>query len=171
MALKKAIKTGGDFLDLKDLARSGPVLAVFRLREWQPAEPGEFGPKLPVIADVLICSGPRAGEVCTSERFFGAITTALRGVKNPKKGEPIPAPTNDLGDDIAVRVKLINEGKGNESAVGDEPSDAEIETIEMHYRDGAGFESVARELVGAGAPATNGAAVNGAPVADKKPWE
>lgn len=167
MALKKAINTGGDYLDLKELARGTTgILCVFRIREFQTAEPGKFGPRLPVVADVLIASGPRAGEVCANERFFGAITTALRGVRNPKQGEPIPTPTNAVGDDVAVRVKVANEGQGNETAVGDEPTDAECDAIELYYRDGAGFTVQAAEapaMAGAGAPA------GGAP--SSRPWD
>lgn len=159
--LKRATNTGGDFLDLKQLAAEagGTVLAVFRLREFGAAEPGDFGPILPVTADVLICSGPRAGEVHMSERFIGAITGTLRGVKNPKKGEPVPEPVNAAGDEIAGRVKVINEGKGNAAAVADDPSDPEYAEIERVHAGGAAWTA---QQVSVPPQAANGMAAAGA---------
>lgn len=165
MALQKAIKTGGDFLDLKELCAEsgGTVLAVFRIREFPAAEKGDFGPILPVIADVLVCSGPREGEVHAGERFIGAITGTLRGVKNPKRDEPIPAPATAPGSEIAGRLKVINEGKGNASAVLDTPSDVEYAAIEKVHADGAGWTTA---QVSVPAQASNGEPV----AAGTRPW-
>src|SRR5687767_10130328 len=87
--LQKAIKTGGDFLDLKELAADGPVCVVFRVRQYHDPEPaqGFDGINLPVTADVLVASGPRTGEVHVAEKFIGAITSSLRGVRNPNKSK------------------------------------------------------------------------------------
>lgn len=164
MTLAKPTVTGGDFLDLKELAANGPVLAVFRIRAFEDAEMGDFGAyKVPVLADVLICSGPRKGEVHTSERFIGAPTNALRGVKNPKKGEQPAAPTTKAGDELAVRVAVV-EKKGANPFVGlDTPSDVEFAAIvEVHGPNGEGWNAAP-----APALATAGAA---APAADGRPW-
>jgi hypothetical protein len=143
MTLAKPVVTGGDFLDLKELAADGPVLAVFRIRAFEDPEMGDFGAyKVPVIADVLICSGPRKGEVHTSERFIGAPTNALRGVKNPKKGEQPQPPTTKTGDEIAARVSVV-EKKGSNPFVGlDTPSDVEFAAIAGVHADGAGWSAV-----------------------------
>lgn len=142
MALKRAVRTGGDFLDLKQLVRdsNGECLAIFRIKEFQASEKatGFEGLNLPVIADVLVCSGPRSGEVHLGERFIGAITSALRGVRNPKvaKGETEQAPVNEVGDEIVTRLKILNPNAANAGVVGDEPSDAECDAIEKIYDDG-----------------------------------
>lgn len=141
MALQRAARIGGDFLDLKELANAGPVLAVFRVREFLPAEPGDYGPNVPVIADVLVCSGPRAGEVHLGERFIGAVTGTLRGVKNPKKGEQPAPPETAVGDEIAARITVV-ERKGNAPFVGlDTPSDPEYAAIEQVHADGAAWNA------------------------------
>jgi hypothetical protein len=157
MTLAKPVVTGGDFLDLKELAADGPVLAVFRIREFEDKEMGDFGAyKVPVIADVLICSGPRKGEVCKSERFFGAPTNALRGVRNPKKGEEPEPPTTKIGDEIAGRVSIVSK-KGSNPFVGlDTPSDVEFAAIAEVHANGAGWSA---------APAAQPAAAAGRP-----PW-
>src|SRR5882757_1884159 len=111
MALQRAIKTGGGFLDLKEIAADGPVLAVFRVQEFHAAEKatGFDGINLPVTADVLICSGPGTGEVHLAEKFIGAITSVLRGVRNPRanKGEQPQPPTTKVGDEIVARIKVL----------------------------------------------------------------
>ena len=137
MALQRAPQLGGDFLDLKDLARGGPVLAVFKINEFcQPeAATGFAGTNVPVVADVLIASGPRAGEVVLGERLIGAITAPLRGVRNPnaQKGIGVQNPVNQVGAEIVVRLKLVIPGKGNEGVVGDQPSEPETATVEQLY--------------------------------------
>ena len=153
MALKRGQRIGGGgFLDLRELAADRPVLCIFRIREFCEPEPGDFGPKLPVIADVLICDGPRKGEVHLGENFIGAITAALRGVPNPNKdkGIPITPPENAVGDELVLRVDVINKGKHNAGAVGNEPSDADYAAAEAVHADGKGWDGAA-EPVRAGA--------------------
>lgn len=141
MTLKRAKRTGGAFLNLKELVAEsgGQVLAVFRIVEFQESEKatGFHGVNLPVVADVFIASGPRAGEVHLGERFIGAITSALRGVRNPNitKGEKAEEPTNEIGDEIVCRLKVLNPGQPNAGVVGDEPSDAECDAVEELYSD------------------------------------
>lgn len=159
MALQRATKTSGGFLDLKELAADGPILCVFRVVEFQEPEKatGFDGINLPVIADVLVCSGSRTGEVHLGERFIGAITSTLRGVRNPKsnKGEQPQPPTTHVGAEIVARVKVLNPGKANAGAVGDEPSDTEFGAVEQVYQGGAAWNSAsadtAQQPVGAGA--------------------
>lgn len=166
MPLQRAVKTGGDFLDLKELCAEsgGTVLAVFRVREFQPAEnaTGFVGQNVPVIADVLICSGPRVGEVHEGERFIGAITATLRGVKNPnaQKNVPVLPPVNEVGAEIATRMKVLNPGKANAGVVGDTPSDVEYAEIERIYADGAAWTAAQTTVP---AQAANGMAAAGAP--------
>ena len=160
MALQKAKRTGGGFLDLRELAADGPVLAVFRIVEFQAPEKasGFDGVNLPVVADVLICDGPRKGEVHLGERFIGAITSTLRGVRNPRtaKGEQPQPPETAVGDEIVTRIKVLHPGNANAGAVGDEPSDTEMAAVEQVYDGGgawaAGTSAAAeREPVAAGA--------------------
>lgn len=142
MTLAKPTVTGGDFLDLKELTANGPVLAVFKIRSFEEPEMGDFGAyKVPVVADVLICSGPRKGEVHRSEKFIGAPTNALRGVKNPKKGEQPEPPTTQIGQELAVRVATVAK-KGANPFVGlDIPSDVEFAAIAEVHADGAGWSA------------------------------
>jgi hypothetical protein len=142
MTLAKPTVTGGDFLDLRELTANGPVLAVFRIRAFEDPEMGDYGAyKVPVIADVLICSGPHRGEVHLSERFIGAPTNALRGVKNPKKGEQPQPPATQVGQELAVRVSLV-EKKGSNPFVGlDIPSDVEFAAIAEVHANGAGWNA------------------------------
>lgn len=165
MALKRGQRIGGGaFLDLRELAADGPVLCIFRIRGFEAAEKasGFDGTNVPVVADVLICDGPRKGEVHLNERFFGAITAPLRGVPNPKKDKGIGVlpPENAVGDELVLRVNVINRGKSNAGAVGDEPSDADYAAAEAVHAGGKGWESAEPEPVGAGAGAG----------ASKRPW-
>lgn len=140
MGLKSSIKTGGDYLDLKDLTAGGPVLCIFRIREFQEAEKGKHGYLLPVIADVFVVDGEQANEVHLSEKFIGAITNALRGVRNPnhQKGERPQPPVNEVGDEIVTRVSLKNPGENNSFVVGDEPSATEMAAAGKAYEAAGG---------------------------------
>lgn len=165
MAPKKGERLSGGFLDLKELAADGPVLCIFRVREFCDAEPGDFGQLTPVIADVLVVDGPRKGEIHAGERFIGGITAPLRGVPNPNKMKNIPLspPENEVGEEIVLRVKVTNKGKSNAGSVGDAPSDTEFKAALAVYAE-AGGEQLwdAAQPVGAGAGAGGG---------DKKrPW-
>jgi hypothetical protein len=137
MPLEAAERLGGDFLDLKEVARTGPTLAVFRIKEFCAPEPaqGFAGTNVPVIADVWIVDGPRAGEVAIGERLIGAITAPLRGVKNPnpQKGIGVLAPVKKVGAEIVCRLKLVNPGKGNEGVVGDQPGPTEMTQVQAAY--------------------------------------
>lgn len=172
MALKRGARIGGGgFLDLRELADDGPVVCIFRICQFEPAEKatGFAGTNVPVISDVLICTGPRRGEVHLGERFIGAITGPLRGVARPNetKGVGVLPPETAVGDEIVLTVKVINRGKSNAGAVGDEPSDADYAAAEAVHAQGKGWETAgpdgAREPVGAGAGAASGGA-------RKKPW-
>lgn len=180
MALKRGQRTGGGFVDLKELAKDGPVVVVFGIREFHPAEPGKFGPILPVTADLLVIDGDHGGKVILGQRYQGAISSILRGVSNPKKGEPIPEPTEEIGNDVAVVLRVINEGQPNAAAVGDEPTESTMNAIaasdhfdaEGNCLAWARAEAEADEIVGASAAAAaTPAATNGAaPTAKKRPW-
>ena len=138
MALKDAVKVGGDYLDLVDLAEDGPVTVIFRLKEFLPEERGDFGPLVPVIADAVICSGPRKGEVWLAEKFFGAPTSTLRGVRNPTREKPeVIPPENEVGDEIITRVEAIKKGKQPTFAGLNVPSDADKREALEVYADGA----------------------------------
>lgn len=127
MALDNAPQLGGSFLNLKALIEAGPQLVAFRILEYLPPEPmqgvGFSGTNVPVIADACILSGPRTGELWPAQRFHGGITSALRGVRNPRadKGIPVMAPVFAPGKELLVKVKAHNTG-----AVGDPASDAEM---------------------------------------------
>lgn len=140
MAIKKAQRFGGDFLDLKELAQNQPVLVLFRIKEFKEVEAasGFDGYAFPVIADALICSGPRKGEVHQGERFIGAITSILRGVQNARKdkGQKPQPPVNEVGEEIVARIEVLNPGRNNAAAVGNVPSDADMAAVEEFYGDG-----------------------------------
>lgn len=163
---KKAERFGGSFLDLKQVAIDGPQLVLFRVQTFHDVEKstGFEGWTLPVTADAMICSGPRKGEVHLGERFIGAITSVLRGVKNPRKdkGETPQDPTNDEGDLILARVEVINPGKNNAAAVGNVPSDADVEAVEAFYTPES-WNSVPEQRTEVKAAATAGAS--------KRPWD
>jgi hypothetical protein len=171
MALTRGTKVGGDYFDLGEYAQAnGRSLMVFRLVEFEPPEPGDFGAyKVPVIADVLVCSGAETGAVYRAERLFGAPSGPLRGVKNPKKNEhpPFPAPVHPIGAELVFAVEYV-ERKGSQPFVAlNEPSVAEMDAVAAFYRDGAAWNATPAqpaagatepqpEMAGAGAPAANG---------------
>lgn len=168
MALTKGKRVAGSgFLNLKDLVKDSKeaTLVIFRVKEFLPAEKatGFAGVNLPVICDAAVCSGPRKGEVWADQKFFGAISGPLRGVPNAKTMKDVLDPETEIGEEIVLRVKLVNEGKSNEGAVGDEPTDLEMEAAAEIYNDGAVWdlleetgeaEAPAKEKVGAGAGKT-----------------
>jgi hypothetical protein len=165
MALQRAKRTGGGFLDLKELAADGPVLAVFRVCEFQAPEKNDFGGyNLPVIADVLICSGSTAGQVHLGERLIGAITATLRGVPNPKAGEQPSAPVTEVGAEIVGRIKVVVRGKNPPFAGIDEPSDAEMAAVEQVYDGGAAWAA------GTSVASTPEPAMAGAGGGKSRPW-
>lgn len=166
MVLKRGQRvSGGGFLDLRELAAEKPVLCIFRIREFQSPTPatGFDGTNVPVVADVLVCDGPRKGEVHLGEQIIGAFTAALRGVPNPKKdrGIGVLPPENAVGDELVLRVDVINRGKANAGAVGNEPSDADYAAAEQVHADGAGWDVAPQ-----GAPEREPVAAG----ASKRPW-
>lgn len=140
--LTRGKRLAGAFLNLRELAKDGPVVCIFRVVAFHEPEKatGFAGTNVPVTADVLICDGRRKGEVHLGEKFIGAITAPLRGVRNPKGGEAPQPPENTVGQQVVLRVKLVNEGKSNEGAVGDEPSDSEMDAAGAAYQDGKGWD-------------------------------
>lgn len=167
MALIKGKRVNSGFLDLKALYREqGPTLVVFRVQKFLPQEPASFkgGVNLPVVADAVIASGARKGEVWLGEKFIGAITGPLRGVANPKPGGEALPPETSVGDEIVLRVKTVNPGATNEGAVGDEPSDVEMAEVERFYGDGVAVWDVAP--VGG----SNGKEPAAAGTGGKRPW-
>lgn len=167
MALKAIESTGGDFLDLREVAQDGPVLAIARIGEFQDPEKGDFGWLLPVIADWFIVDGDRAGQVHLAERNIGGITSALRGVRNPnaQKNERPSTPVNSVGDELVIRLTLKNAGKANSFVVGDKPSDSEYTAAGKAYEEAGGPRLWEGQLepVGAGAGAGAGAAKSARP--------
>lgn len=160
MAPKSATRTGGDFLDFRmlcDDAEDGVVLVMCRIREFHEAESGDFGPILPVTTDVLICSGAQAGELHPDEKIIGAPTSTLRGVKNGKKMSEVRDPVNEIGDELMIRVELIQRGKGQPFVAFNVPSQAEEKAM-LEIYEAKGGESLwddsakaEREPVAAGA--------------------
>lgn len=155
MALQRATRVnGGGFLDLRELAREKPVVAVFRIREFETPERGDYGYILGVISDVLVCSGPSAGAVHLGERFIGAVTSTLRGVPNPDpkdKGARPQPPEVAVGAELVARVEVKNKGKQNEYTVLNEPSDADYAAAEEVYAGGDAWNTAAApEPVAAG---------------------
>lgn len=142
MALTRGKRLGGAFLDLKELATDGPVLCIFQVVEFHDAEKasGFEGVNLPVTANVTVVDGPRKGEVHLSEKFIGAITSGLRGVRNPKRMADVLPPETTIGEEIVLRVKVLNPGKPNAGAVGDEPSNTEMAAAEAYYAEAGGKE-------------------------------
>jgi hypothetical protein len=168
MALpQKAERASGDYLDLKELAADGPVLAIFRIVEFKAPEKGDFGMKYDVVADALICSGPRAGEVALGETFIGAATNTLRGVTAKATTETGAQPTKKPGDEIVARVEVIKKGKQPEFVALNVPSDVEFDAAIKVYDDGRGWDNVGPAKTPVAAGAANGAASGS--VGDK-PW-
>lgn len=132
MALKRAENTGGGggFVNLKTLVgENGPALAIFHIVGFEPNEKGEHSIVTPVLAHLRIVDGPLAGEVWMDQTFKYAITSVLRGVANPGKGEQPEPPTNAAGEDIAVHLVGKNLDKANGTVFGNVPSDAQMDTI------------------------------------------
>lgn len=162
MAIKSAARTGGEFLDLRELAADGPVLALFRIVQFLPAEPDNYRRNTyPVVADVLICDGPRVGEVHLAEEIKFAAANALRGVTAKASDQNVP-PANEVGDEIACRVVIVDK-PGAQPFVGIDPvSSTEMSAIAAIHADGAGWAGKAPAMAGAGAPAAVGAS---------RPWK
>lgn len=179
MPLGQPTRTGGSFLDFKDLiARSdGPVFIFAKVHEFKAPETGtkrsERGPILPVVTDIFIATGPDAGQLRPMEEIIGAPTAALRGVKNPstKNGWAIAEPVNEVGVPYPFVVSIGNNA-GNDFVKFDVPRGAHLEQAETLYAkygddelwSGAAAEVPAPRTESAGEPVGAGAG------ASKKPW-
>jgi hypothetical protein len=141
MPIKTPARVGGEFLDLRGLVAGGPVLALFRVQSFLPAERDNYDRNTyPVVADVLICSASRKGEVHLGETFKYAPANALRGltVKASDAGE---APVNAPGDELPYVVQLIDK-KGSQPFVGLDPAEGDaLAQILSVYADGAGWNA------------------------------
>lgn len=130
MAIKSAQSVGGEFVDFRGLAANGPVLGLFRIRQYLPAEPDNYRRNTyPVIADIMICDGPRTGEIHTAENIKFSIAHALRGttVKDADNGVP---PVNGPGEEVAGRIVLVDK-PGKNPFIGLDPVSAtELAAIE-----------------------------------------
>lgn len=165
--ITKAKRVSGGFFSLKDLAEAGPVLVLFRIVDFADPEPttGYKGTNVPVIADAIVASGNRKGEVHLSEKFMGAITAVLRGVPNPRADKNIGVipPENTIGQYVLARVKVLNPNSNNAAATGDEPSDVELAAVQGWFREDM-WDVAAPEM------ATAGASSSAAAAAGDKPW-
>lgn len=165
MALDNAASLGGTYLKLEEV--EGQIVA-FRIRQYLPDEPMQSqmfsGRNVPVIADALIVTGPRTGELWQGARFIGGITSALRGVLNPneQKKRPVSPPLYEVGKELVVLIKKV----GN-TFVGDPAPAAAMDIANKVYTELGGEAVWEREdlvpaavkaaqaeaqLVGAGAP-------------------
>lgn len=167
---KSATRTGGEFLDLRELCADEPTLALFKIVEFGEREPDNYKRwTYPVTADVLICSGPRTGEVHKGEVFKFAPANVLRGV-SAKASEQGAEPTNAPGEQIAARVTMV-EKKGSQPFVGLDPvSGPEREAIAAVWNGGAGWTG--KTLATAGATSGASAADGGdAASGTSRPWK
>lgn len=174
--------SSGEYLNFRELVQHGPVLALFRVVEFQPGVPSDYNdPKTgrprntyPVIADVLICSGPRSGEVHLRETVKFAASNALRGI-TVAASDAGEVPVNAPGDELPYVVSMISK-KGANPFVGLDPAEGKaLDQILAVYADGAGWTAAASAgSAPAGTPAAEperekvGAAAGaGSP----RPWE
>lgn len=138
MALDNA-PAGGDYITREEwleLANEG-ALVVFRVKQICPPErlgsDTSMAPANPVVADILIVNGVRAGDVYRDEKLIGnGITNMLR--KCPvgddraarmvarKRGATDYAAANPCGPDEFEKIKALFASTG-----GDPYSAAEIE--------------------------------------------
>jgi hypothetical protein len=129
----------GSFTDLSELAKD-VTLVVFRVKQLLPERPSQFAGKAlqPVLADMLICSGPRAGEVTRDDDIIGAgVTGALR-----RAGE---------GKDVAARLEVVKQPGRNPYVGAQTCTPEQLAVIEPVYNDGKGFDAPAPVLQNAGA--------------------
>lgn len=146
----------GGFTDLDDLARNN-TLVVARIKDFLPEETSSEGYKsLPVMADLLICSGPDKGDV-------------VRGMKIKKGGITNTLRRSNVGKDVAglIKVKLNDKRKDRDGnpqpfAAMDPCTAEQLADVKLVYRDGTGFDSNSN-LVGATAGTSGNSA---APAAD-----
>lgn len=155
MSLENA-STG--FTDFDELAR-GNTPVVARIRQIHPEERNGDYTSYPVTIDLLICGGPRAGEV-------------VRGYKVKKNGITSTLRRSSEGKDVAGVIAITTSDKRKDPFVGMNPCDpAQLETVKAVYRDGVGFDSN-ENLVSAGATAAPGTSGNSAaaPATERPPF-
>lgn len=148
MSLENA---SGGFTDLDELARNN-TLVVARIREFLAHEKDSTTgyESDPVMADLLICNGHRAGEV-------------VRGMKIKKNGIVSTLRRSAPGKDVAgmITVKLNQKRKdtsGNpQPFVAMDPVDAgQMDTVKGVYKDGTGFDDNANLVSATAATSGNG---------------
>jgi len=125
MSLENA---SGGFTDLDELARDN-TLVVVRIKEIHGEEVSPEGYKsYPVTGDLLLCSGPRSGEV-------------IRGMKIKKGGVTNTLRRSSVGKDVAgaIVVKKIEKRKDPFAAM-DPCNETQLDTVKQVYRGGAGFD-------------------------------
>lgn len=140
---------GGDYLDTKPLAQD-KTLVVFKVLELLPDRPGNYGVNKPVLADVLICSGPRTGEVHEGgDYILGGITGPLRRA--------------GAGKFVAGVLEIVTKQGRNPFEGLNTASPEQLEKIKPVFKGGDGFK-VEHQLANASsAPAANGAAADDEP--------
>jgi hypothetical protein len=137
---------GGDFLDLKTMIMAQgnrPLLAVVRITGYAPhgvpaQGQGWTGTNYPVKGDLLICSGPTAGEAEFGKEFIhGSITKTLRGVPNPKDGQPLARPERyTVGHELGVVFEVKNPTAPNAFVVANAPTAEQYAEIARVHADG-----------------------------------
>lgn len=140
MSLENA---SGGFTDLDELARN-QTLVVCRIKEFHATEISEKGYESdPVTVDLLICSGPKAGEV-------------VRGMKMKRNGITGTLRRSAPGKDVAGVIQPKTTDKRKDPFVSMDPvNDDQMFSIKKVYRDGVGFDSNTN-LVGAAAAPSAG---------------
>jgi hypothetical protein len=125
----KEIRTaeGGDYPNLKEIAKDGDVLAVFRLIDFLPrtatTKPNVF--VYPVRADLLIVSGTDANRVWFNQSFQGnAVSPTLRGARDDE------SPTYQRGAEIGAVIKQPTKGY----AIVNAPDSEQYAQIEAAYK-------------------------------------
>lgn len=133
MSLENA---SGGFTDLDELARN-KTLVVCRIKEFHAREKSEQGYESdPVSVDLLLCTGPKAGEV-------------VRGMKMKRNGITNTLRRSAPGKDVAGVIQPKTTEKRKEPFVSLDPVNSEqMDDIKKVYRDGVGFDDNAN-LVGA----------------------
>lgn len=123
---------GGNWIDLDPLARE-KTLVVFRVRELladRPSKTIRNRINKPVLADLLICTGPQAGEVHRDQDLIGGgVVGTLRRA--------------GAGADVAARLEVIS-SDGNPYVGAQTCTPEELEIISKVYDDGRGFERATR---------------------------
>lgn len=149
MTLQNA--SGGSYTDLDELARDKTIV-VFRVRELLPERPSQFPGNsiMPVLADMLICSGPRTGEVTRNDDIIGAgVTGTLRRA--------------GAGADVAARLEVIQQ-QGRRAYVGAQTcTEDELATAMKVYDDGRGFDAKTQLTNASTSVSGNGAAADDEP--------